>query len=409
MFNKTRRWTGAALATVLLAQGAWSQTAVPWSDDFEQSTNAGYLPGVDPTGGSAPFVSLGGWEQWDLTLANGARISTTFANSGTQSLFNGGDSDIVQRFNVSTGRWILKSQVYVPTAATSVAEEMTIDTWYIWLHLYNVNGPKDWAMQFNFNPATGNAQYSGGPNAGVSMNYTSDKWIDIEVQVDLDADSAVCFLDGVQFGAQWQWTQGTGVSANPARLSAIDLWSNLQTGGTNPNGGASYDDIEVKPDGTLTTTFCTAKTLLACGPASISATGTSSAVANSGFTISAGPTRGCRNGLLLYTNQPPVAGAAFGGPGDGVLCLLGMGLRRAGPIDAGGTAPNVCDGNMAIDFNAFANGAWAAVGCNPPPGQNNPAAYANNPGVTISAQIWGRDSVATGQVLSDAIQWVVGP
>jgi len=406
MFKKTRLWAGAALATVILAQGGWSQATLPWSDDFEQTTNPGYVPGVDPTGGSAPFISLGGWEQWDLTLANGARISTTVANSGTQSLFNGGDSDIVQRFNVSTGQWIIKSQVYIPSSGP---EQMTVDTWYIWLHLYQINGPKDWAMQFNFDPATGNAMYLLGPNGGLTMNYTSDKWIDIEVQVDLDADSAVCFLDGVQFGTAWQWTQGTGASANPARLSALDLWSNLQSGGTNPNGGASYDDISVRPNGTPTTSFCTAKTTSVCGAASISASGTSSGTANSGFVISAGPTRGCRAGLLLYSNQPFVGPQPFGGPGNGVLCLFAMGLRRAGPIDAGGTAPSACDGNMSIDFNAFANNAWMASGCNPAMGQNNPAAFANNPGTTINAQIWGRDSVVTGQVISDGISWVVGP
>ena len=30
-------------------------------------------------------------------------------------------------------------------------------------------------------------------------------------------------------------------------------------------------------------------------------------------------------------------------------------------------------------------------------------------GTTVNAQMWGRDSIATGQVLSDGISWVVGP
>ena len=157
------------------------------------------------------------------------------------------------------------------------------------------------------------------------------------------------------------------------------------------------------------TTFCTAKTTLVCGPAAIGSTGIPSGSAPSGFVVSAGPTRGCRAGLLLYSNQPPVAGVPFGGPGDGLLCLTPGGLRRAGPIDAGGTAPNVCDGLLAIDMNRFHSLTWAATGCNPAPGQNNPAGFLNNFGVMVNGQMWYRDSVATGQGLSDGLTWTIGP
>ena len=160
---------------------------------------------------------------------------------------------------------------------------------------------------------------------------------------------------------------------------------------------------------TSTTTFCTAKTALVCGPASIGATGAPSATATSGFVVRAQPVRGCRSGLLLYSNQPVQPGAAFGGPGNGLLCLLGTGLRRAGPMDSGGTSPLACDGILTIDVNQFQTNNWVAGGCNPPPGQNNPAGFLGNMGTTVRAQVWGRDSIATGQVLSDGVSWVVGP
>ena len=154
--------------------------------------------------------------------------------------------------------------------------------------------------------------------------------------------------------------------------------------------------------------FCTAKTTSFCGAANISANGTPSASATSGFVIKAQPVRGCRGGLLLYSNQNIVSGVPFGGPGNGVLCLFAMGLRRAGPIQSG-SMPQFCDGTLAIDMNRFRSQNWTAVGCNPPPGQNNPAGYLGNMGTTVNAQMWGRDSVATGQVLSDGIIWSVGP
>ena len=135
----------------------------------------------------------------------------------------------------------------------------------------------------------------------------------------------------------------------------------------------------------------------------------SSVTATSGFTVSAAPTRGCRAGLLLYSNQPVVAGVSFGGPGNGLLCLTPSGLRRAGPIESGGTAPSVCDGVMAIDMNSFSALMWSATGCAPPAGQTNPAGFLGNMGTMVNTQIWGRDSVSTGQLLSDGLSYTVGP
>ena len=44
-----------------------------------------------------------------------------------------------------------------------------------------------------------------------------------------------------------------------------------------------------------------------------------------------------------------------------------------------------------------------------PMGPDEPAGFLSNPGTTVNAQMWGRYSIATGQVLSDGISWVVGP
>ena len=156
------------------------------------------------------------------------------------------------------------------------------------------------------------------------------------------------------------------------------------------------------------TTFCTAKTALFCGAANIGASGTPSATATSGFVIAAQPVRGCRGGLLLYSNQPIQPGTSFGGPGNGLLCMPGQGLRRAGPIESGGNQ-QLCDGVMSIDMNAFNTLHWTTNGCNPSVSQTSPAGFLSSIGTTVNAQVWGRDSIATGQVLSDGIIWSIGP
>ena len=388
----TRLVWGMAVLVALAADAA-AQTLTPWADDFES-----YQVGIDPTN-----PPMGGWQQWPFGPLPGALISNSFASNGTRSLFNGGSSDILHLFNETSGHWALRGKAYIPSSGP---QAMTIDAWFIMLHQYSAFGPKDWAMQFNFDPATGTMTHSLGPNNGVSMPYTPDTWIDIEVQIDLDLDSATCFIDGVQFGAPWQWTQGTGSSTSAPAIQALDLWSNLQGSGTNPNGGPFYDEFSLGP---IFTRFCTAKTSLVCGAASIGAVGVSSVSASSGFRVFAAPTRGCRQGLVLYTNQSPVPGANFGGPGNGLLCLPGMGLQRAGPIDSGGSSAFACDGELAIDMNAFASSNWSSSGCSPLPGQNAPAGFLSSPGNSVSLQVWGRDSTSTGQVLSDGLSYLTAP
>jgi hypothetical protein len=214
-------------------------------------------------------------------------------------------------------------------------------------------------------------------------------------------------LSTMSMGRCWASCRTPAGSWTPAMPQASCLaggWAELDAIGL-----PSLFLLRAEGTGTGPTTFCTAKTTAVCGAAMVSATGVASATAASGFTISATPTRGCRAGLLLYSNQPIATAVPFGGPGDGVLCLTPAGLRRAGPIDAGGTSPATCDGVMSIDMNAFRNLTWAAGGCASPAGQTNPAGFLGNMGVVVNTQIWGRDSVATGQVLSNGLSYTVGP
>ena len=52
---------------------------------------------------------------------------------------------------------------------------------------------------------------------------------------------------------------------------------------------------------------------------------------------------------------------------------------------------------------------WSESGCSPQALQSVPASFLHISGTTVSAQMWSRDSVATGQVLSNGVTWVVGP
>ena len=111
--------------------------------------------------------------------------------------------------------------------------------------------------------------------------------------------------------------------------------------------------------------------------------------------ISASNAKAQKFGLLLYTDSGP-ANAPFSG---GVLCLASMPLRRSVAIaDSVGT-PGLCDGVLAIDMNAFASGALGG----------NPLASLQTQGTPVNAQFWARDTTSNGALLSDAIEYSVGP
>ena len=148
--------------------------------------------------------------------------------------------------------------------------------------------------------------------------------------------------------------------------------------------------------------YCTAKPGLACGVPQISSSGSPSASATSGFVVSAQPARSTRTGVLLYTNNGR-ANLPFPSGGH-ILCISASPLRRGGPTDSGGTPGPNCDGVFSLDMNAYASGNY-----NPPFPTHSPAAFLLVPGTQINCQWWGRDSVATGSFMSDALEYCVSP
>lgn len=171
----------------------------------------------------------------------------------------------------------------------------------------------------------------------------------------------------------------------------------------NPGGGIGFFDMValgfdsnwlMQADGTggAVEKYCTAKSGLVCGTPSIDSSGTPAAGASSGFTISAAPARGQRSGLVLYSLSGRAA-IPFQG---GTLCVNPAPLRRASGLFSGGTNGG-CDGVFSVDWNCFASGNGCASG--------TPDAGMMNPGQQVNTQIWGRDSVATGSFLSNALEF----
>jgi hypothetical protein len=205
---------------------------------------------------------------------------------------------------------------------------------------------------------------------------------------------------------------GTWVPTNP-QATNCGGWINL--------AGVGFNGVwlfRAEGTGTGPTNFCTSKAGLVCGPPAISASGVPSASMSSGFVVTAAPARNNKSGILVY-NTAQVTGLPFNG---GTLCVDPMGLRRAGSTNSGaGCGANNCSGLMSIDMNAFSQGdtglcapnpCWVVPDCNGAPSgiaPNNAAAFLLSPGTVIFAQYWGRDSVATGSLVSNGITYTIGP
>jgi hypothetical protein len=146
----------------------------------------------------------------------------------------------------------------------------------------------------------------------------------------------------------------------------------------------------------LPVTYCTAGTSASGCNALISAGGTASATAASGFVLSAGTVEGSKDGLFFFGANGRQANSW--GSGTSFQCVVPP-VKRGGLLAGAGTA-NACDGSFAQDLNAL----WCPT-CPLP--LKNPGA-----GAIVQAQLWYRDPFNTSNQttsLSDAIEFPVGP
>ena len=187
----------------------------------------------------------------------------------------------------------------------------------------------------------------------------------------------------------WQ-VQVIGSDINTDTVSA--------TPGTQAHFALVVSGVDVGPTCTPPVTYCTAKlNSLFCLPA-ISFTGTPSAAATSGFTLTASNVINNKPGLLLYGTTGRAA-SPFGG---GTLCVAATVRRTPGLSSGGNPPPNDCSGAYSIDMNAFASGNLGG----------NPFAALTVPGTVVDCQFWGRDSgfaAPNNVTLSNGLEYTVCP
>jgi len=209
----------STLLCIAIPALAGAATAQPFSDDFES-----YASGSD-------IVGQGPWEVW-YSGGSHATISNERAASGTKSMRLEAFSDIVKRFDVSSGRWRFGVKVYVPSDATGSTRELYV----ILMNGYGGGGADNWSVQtrFGLDDLTIESQFG-----GQTTTLTPDRWIDFTAEFDLDTDDLDIYIDGVILTENALWTANAGVGGS-LNLAACDLYSNGII-------GAFLDDVYLEP------------------------------------------------------------------------------------------------------------------------------------------------------------------
>jgi hypothetical protein len=179
------------------------------ADNFEF-----YIPGMEPCG-------INGWQAWSGSTDVCGLVTTELAASGMRSLklvgavggSTGAGDDVVQAFNLTSGRHVLRLNTYIPVGTTGRG-------WVVLLSEYPA--PFNWALNLMLDADAGVIRDE--QDAMLSRPLELGRWVEVMVVVDLDADTVDAFYDGVQFIAGKSWTLGVPPSG-PATFKALDIYA----------------------------------------------------------------------------------------------------------------------------------------------------------------------------------------
>ena len=198
----------AALAVTAAAHATWIET-------FESYPNGTLLDNV------------GGWYGWDNSPAAAGLVTNTMQYAGVNSVEISGGADAVHPFTgYTSGQWVMTAYQYIPSGMTS-------DTFFIINNEYNHGGPYTWAFQMQFDMTTGMVLDDNRPENTVPIVF--DQWMEIRVEIDLDADTLNSFYGGAALSS------GTYalLAGDPLEIANLDLFTQGTT--------AFYDNISLIP------------------------------------------------------------------------------------------------------------------------------------------------------------------
>jgi hypothetical protein len=198
------------------------------------------------------------WRGWD----NNPLFDGLVTELQGHSLFNaveiGGPADLVQPFDGYISReHVFTAWQYVPGDFQSHCDSWgNCGSYLLLLNTYHDGGPYHWSVQLHADSITG--AFIRDQQVPVSLPLITDRWVQIDVLIDLDADLYRVYYDGVQLGEAASWSAGVnGQGGGAVNLAALDLYANASSpvfyddfylrrtfpGDTDCNGWVDFDDI----------------------------------------------------------------------------------------------------------------------------------------------------------------------
>ena len=354
------------------------------------STISWYLSAQSQNGITWHYPKLGAARPMTMRMAS----STTVLVADDMEVDAGWSST-----GVNEGKWSLGD----PVGSTSVPEDD-----------HTPSGSKCWETDPNNNVNNGAVtltspvyDLSGASNPVVSywLWYSNNQGAGtgedpLTVEVSNDGSSWVTAVvsgpSGIETQGDWlyyEWAVSDFVTPGATvqiRFRAEDL-------GAISRVEAALDDLLIRELACSSAiSYCTPGTSASGCTALLSASGTPSASAPSGFVLDAGGVEGAKDGLFFFGSNGRQANTW--GNGTSYQCVVPP-VIRAGLLSGSGNT-GACDGTFSQDLNAL----WCA-GCPNP--TKNPGA-----GTTVQAQLWYRDPLNTSNQttsLSDAVEFTLAP
>jgi subtilisin-like proprotein convertase family protein len=176
-----------------------------WSDNFDSYAIGSQLHGQ------------GGWKGWQNDPTAGALTSGDQSRSAPNSAAILGASDLVHEYGETDGQWVYTAWQYVP-------QNFTGQSYFIMLNSYDDAGSNlNWSTQVMFDGAANLVTNDGGVSGG-SAALVKGQWVEIRLEIDLDADTGAFYYNGSQlYSGTWS---GQVSGGGATTIAAVDLFAN---------------------------------------------------------------------------------------------------------------------------------------------------------------------------------------
>jgi|GEM_PF-6830945 len=207
--------------------------AALWSEKF------------DSYGLGSSMHGQGGWKGWGDDPSFDAVVTDAQARSAPHAVDVVDAADLVHEYeDHASGKWVYTAWQYIPSDFVGGQGPQLDGSFFVMLNTYSDAGPYEddhWSVQLNFDSNDGmlKVYYGNGMNT-VDVPYDTDRWVEIQVAIDLDDDWTEIYYDDTLITG-YSWTGGVlGGGAGALDVAAVDLYANGST-------SIYYDNFSLRP------------------------------------------------------------------------------------------------------------------------------------------------------------------